>query len=75
MKCRAQKVMVVQRKSDDLFYAGQKGSSAPNWVENIEDANFVAPSKIKSLICAVWGRDEDDYRTFEVVPKLKGGDA
>lgn len=71
MKSRAQKVVVIRRKEDGLYYAASKGASDPKWVEAVEGANFVAPGKVKSLIRAVWGRDLEDYETLEVVPVLK----
>lgn len=70
MQRRAQKVVVIQRKSDGLFYAAPPKSSSPDWVEDIALANFVSPMKVKSLIRAVWGRDEVDFRVVEVVPTV-----
>lgn len=74
MKPRAQKVMVIRRKSDGLFYYAPKGSTTPQWSEDLEQANFIAPSKVKSLIRVDWGRDLEDYEVLEVVPKLKEED-
>lgn len=70
MQRRSQRVVVIQRKSDGLFYAAPPKSSSPDWVEDVALANFVSPMKVKSLIRAVWGRSEDDFRVLEVVPAL-----
>lgn len=67
---RHQKVVVIQRIADQQFYCGPKGASTPQWTPDIAMANFVSPTKVKSLIRAVWGRDEEDYLAIEVVPAL-----
>lgn len=55
MKRRHQKVVVIQRIADEQFYCGAPGGSSPQWTPDLAEANFVAPSKVKGLIRAVWG--------------------
>lgn len=67
---RYQKVKVIRRISDGKFYMAPRGSTTPSWTDDIRLANFVTPRKVKSLIRAVWGRDEEDYEAIDVVPTL-----
>lgn len=70
MKRRSQKVLVIQRRADGAFYHAPKGSNAPQWTDDVRLANFVSPKRVRGLIRADWGRNEDDFRTREVVPTL-----
>lgn len=67
---RHQRVFVIQRVSDGLYYHAPKGAHSPLWTKDLWRANFIAPTKAKSTIRAVWGRDMEDYVVREVVPML-----
>ncbi len=67
---RYQKVVVIRRRSDGLYYTAPPRSAAPSWTADLRQANFVAPSKVRGLIRAEWGRDEAEFEAVPVVPAL-----
>ena len=66
---RSQRVMVVQRRSDGMFWKQQKNGIA-QWTPDIREANFISPNRVKGLVRATWGRDLEEFRALEVVPAL-----
>lgn len=70
VKPRSQIVVIIRRKSDGLFYEAVSGSYGPNWTDDVTRANFVNPTKVRSLIRIDWGRDPDEFEVLEVEPRI-----
>lgn len=63
---RSQRIYVIQRKSDSLFWI-----DGTSWSEDVDMAKIVSRTKFKGFVRADIGGDLDQYEMVEVKPAIK----